>query len=184
MAYSTGSPANARAATSNAPPGSPSSANRPFFVPTRSSVIRSTPSRYGRQHVDAVVVRDRRLGLRPLAADIDVDVPADRSALVEDPSADRRLGALERAQKLADGGARDPMVRTAAGERAKRAAQGDEGHGRDPTVAHAACEYAGSARRRSATSASRGGACAPRCSGRRTVSATAIATSTSPAPIR
>ena len=38
-AYSTGSPANARAVTSNGAPGSPSSANRPFLVPTSSSVI-------------------------------------------------------------------------------------------------------------------------------------------------
>ena len=38
-AYSTGSPANARAVTSNGEPGSPSSTNRPFFVPTSNSVI-------------------------------------------------------------------------------------------------------------------------------------------------
>jgi hypothetical protein len=30
------------------------------------------------------------------------------------------------------------MVRTAAGERAKLAAQGDDRHGRDPTLAHEA----------------------------------------------
>ena len=38
-AYSTGSPANARAVTSNGEPGSPSSTNRPFLVPTSSSVM-------------------------------------------------------------------------------------------------------------------------------------------------
>ena len=44
IAYSTGSPANARARTANAPPGSPSRTNRPFLVPTSSSVIGSRPS--------------------------------------------------------------------------------------------------------------------------------------------
>ena len=39
MAYSTGSPANARAVISNGSPGSPSSTNSPFLVPTSSSVI-------------------------------------------------------------------------------------------------------------------------------------------------
>src|SRR3954468_4803424 len=184
IAYSTGSPANARPRTSNAPPGSPSSANRPFFVPTRSSVIRSSPSRYGRQDVDAVVLGDRRPRVRPLAADKDVDVPADRPALVEDPTAHRRLRALELAQQLADGRARDAMGRAAAGERAKRAAQGDEGHGSDPRVAHAARAYAGSAWRRSIASAPSAASRAARCSGWSTVSATAMATSTSPAPIR
>src|SRR5919112_79930 len=129
IAYSTGSPANARAVTSNAPPGSPASANRPFFVPTRSSVIRGSPSRNGGQDVDAVLLSARPPPASPFAADKDVDVPADRAALVEDPAAHRRLRLLELAQQLADGRARDPMVRAAAGEGTQRATQGDEGHG-------------------------------------------------------
>ena len=39
MAYSTGSPANARAVIANGSPGSPSRTNSPFLVPTSSSVI-------------------------------------------------------------------------------------------------------------------------------------------------
>ena len=48
-AYSTGSPANARAVTANGDPGSPSSANRPFLVPTSSSVTRLRRSREARR---------------------------------------------------------------------------------------------------------------------------------------
>ena len=39
IAKSTGSPANARLETSKLEPGSPSSTNRPFFVPSSSSVM-------------------------------------------------------------------------------------------------------------------------------------------------
>ena len=58
IAYSTLWPANARAVISNPPPVSPSRRNRPFFVPTSSSVTSSSRDRG--EHVDAVGVADRR----------------------------------------------------------------------------------------------------------------------------
>src|SRR3954453_18268847 len=102
MAYSTGSPANARAVTTNAPPGSPSSANRPFFVPTSSSVI-SSSSRDRGQDVEAVVRAAPRLPPPGLAVDEPFDVPADPPALVEDPAGERRALALQGAHQLAHG---------------------------------------------------------------------------------
>ena len=53
---------------------------------------------------------------------------ADEPSLVEDPARHRRLGPLQRTQELADGRARDLMVRAPAGERAEGAAKPDEGH--------------------------------------------------------
>src|SRR5918992_6372714 len=96
-AYSTGSPANCRAVTSNPACGEPSSANSPFLVPTSSSLTRSS-SRDRRQDVHAVGLPDRRALLRRLAVDEDVDVAPDVAALVEDPARDGVLGALELGQ--------------------------------------------------------------------------------------
>src|SRR3954471_11978686 len=93
IAYSTGSPANARAVTSNAPPGSPSSTNRPFFVATSSSVISGASGDRG-QDVDTAVGGHGRVLPAALPVDEDVDVAADARALVEDPAVQRRLLAL------------------------------------------------------------------------------------------
>src|SRR5439155_25947948 len=126
LAYSTGCPAKARAVTSNGSPGSPSSANRPFFVPTRSCVISPSSSRDRRQDVDPVVRPDRRVLLAGLTVDEDVDVPPEGPALVEDPAAQRRPVALERAQQLADGRARERVLGAAAGELLQRSTQRDD----------------------------------------------------------
>src|SRR3954451_25082367 len=90
IAFSTGSPANARAVISKAPPGSPSSANRPLRVLMSNSVMASA-SGDGGEHVDAVVVGDRRVEADALAVEEDVDVAADHAALVEDPAARGRM---------------------------------------------------------------------------------------------
>src|SRR3954469_9497781 len=126
MAYSTGSPANARAVTANASPGAPSSANSPFLVPTSSSVI-SSSSRDRGQDVDAVVRTDRRLLPRGLAVDEHVDVAADPAALVEDPAAHRRALALQHAHELADGAGFQRMLRRA-GHRLQLPSEPDERH--------------------------------------------------------
>src|SRR3954454_9722596 len=86
MAYSTGSPANARAVTSNVEPGSPSSTKSPFLVPTTSSVMSRSSSRDRRQDVDSVVRAALRFLLAELTVDKDVEMPPQRPALVEDPS--------------------------------------------------------------------------------------------------
>src|SRR5437763_5028172 len=93
-AWSTGSPANARALIENSPPGSPSSTNSPFFVPTTSSVMCSS-SRDRGEHLDPVAGTD--LGPLPAALPVHehVDVPPDPSPLVQDPAGHRRLRALE-----------------------------------------------------------------------------------------
>src|SRR5215217_7422839 len=122
MAKSTGSPANARAVTSNPCPGSPSSTNRPFFVPTISSVTRSAPRDSG-QHVDRVPGGDRRVQAGLLAVDIDVDVAADLPALVENPAGQGRVLAFERGQQLSDGRAVELQARLAAGPCSQRAAK-------------------------------------------------------------
>src|SRR5215217_5602388 len=113
-AYSTGSPANARAVTSKPSPGEPSSAKRPFLVPISSSLTRSVhpwfggrrssrPAGDGRQHVHPVGRPDRRGRLRRLAVDEDVDVAPDVPALVEDPPGHRGLRPLEVLQQSDDG---------------------------------------------------------------------------------
>src|SRR3954447_5338598 len=103
MAYSTGSPANARAVTANASPGAPSSANRPFLVPTSSSVI-SSSSRDRGQDVDVVSIGHGRLLAPSLPVDEHVDVAADPAALVEDPAGQRRALDLEGAHQPAHRG--------------------------------------------------------------------------------
>src|SRR2546421_11094315 len=99
MAYSTGSPGNARAVTANSPPGSPSSANRPFLVPTSSSVI-SASSRDRGEDVDAVLRLDRRLLPPGLAVDEHVDVAANPAPLLEDPARRDRARELHPAHQL------------------------------------------------------------------------------------
>ena len=71
-------------------------------------------SRDRRQDVDPVVRADRGLLPAVLAVDEHVDVPPQGAALVEDPAAQLRLVALERDQQLADGPARERMLRAAA----------------------------------------------------------------------
>src|SRR4051794_41962225 len=95
IAYSTGSPANARAVTSNPSAGVPSSTNSPFFVPTSSSVMSGT-SGDRRKDVDAVFRADGRVPGAPLPVHIDVDVAAQAAPLLEDPAGEGRLLALER----------------------------------------------------------------------------------------
>src|SRR4051812_26572676 len=99
IAYSTGSPAKARAVTSNPSAGVPSSTNSPFLVPTSSSVMSGTSGDRGKD-VDTVVGADRRVRGAALAAHVDVDVAAQAAALVEDPAGERRLLALERGEHL------------------------------------------------------------------------------------
>ena len=111
----------ARSVTSNAAPGSPSSTNRPFLVPTSSSVMRFLPrSRAGRRPGRRPATGVSSLPL--LAVDEHVDVAADPVALVEDPAVERRLSPFEVLQQLADRRARDAML-AAAGERLQRSAQ-------------------------------------------------------------
>src|SRR3954447_6029082 len=112
MAYSTGSPGNARAVTANSPPGSPSSANRPFLVPTSSSVI-SSSSRDRGEDVDAVLRLDRRLLPPGLAVDEHVDVAADPAPLVEDPPGEPRARELQRVHELAHRGRVQRVLRRA-----------------------------------------------------------------------
>src|SRR3954469_15708611 len=112
MAYSTGSPENARAVTANSSPGAPSSAKSPFLVPTSSSVI-SSSSRDRGQDVDAVVRGDRRLLPPGLAVDEHVDVAPDPAALVEDPPAHGRALALQHPHELADGAGLQRVLRRA-----------------------------------------------------------------------
>ena len=109
IAYSTGSPANARAVTSNPSPGAPSSTNRPFFVPTSSSVIGHLRDRG--KDVDAVVRADGRVGPATLAADEDVDVAAQHRA--RRGSSPPGPAARVRAQHLGDGRPRQHVVVTA-----------------------------------------------------------------------
>src|SRR5215213_11667945 len=101
-AYSTGSPANARAVTSNGEPGSPSSTKSPFLVPTTSSVMSRSSSRDRRQDVDSVVRADLRVLLAELAVDKDVDMPPQRPALVEDPALQGGVRPLEPRQRRPD----------------------------------------------------------------------------------
>src|SRR4051812_44911905 len=126
MAYSTGSPANARAVTANSSPGAPSSAKSPFLVPTSSSVI-SSSSRDRGQDVDAVVRGDRRLLPPGLAVDEHVDVAPDPAALVEDPPAHGRALALQHPHELADGAGLQRVLRRA-GHRLQLSSEPDERH--------------------------------------------------------
>src|SRR3954467_7017489 len=114
MAYSTGSPAKARWATSNGEPGSPSSTNRPFFVPTDNSVISSASGDRG-QHVDLVAGLHRRRGLAQLAVDKHVDVAAHVAALVQDPAVQVGVRPLELLQELGHGRAGELVVGLPAG---------------------------------------------------------------------
>src|SRR4051794_3051831 len=116
MAYSTGSPANARAVTSNVEPGSPSSTKSPFLVPTSNSVMSRSSSRDGRQDVDTVVRSDLRVLPAELAVDKDVDVPPQRSALVEDPARQRGIRPLQGAQRRPDRRPFDRVLRAVARE--------------------------------------------------------------------
>src|SRR5215213_836903 len=129
MAYSTGSPANARAVTSNPSAGVPSSTNSPFFVPTSSSVMSDTSGDRGKD-VDAVVLADGRVRRAALPAHIDVDVAAQAAALVEDPAREGGLLALERGEYLGDGRAVQRMIGAAAGQALERFSEADGGHRR------------------------------------------------------
>src|SRR3954451_20839822 len=108
IAYSTGWPANARAVTSNGAPGSPSSTKSPFLVPTSSSVMSRSSSRDRRQDVDTVLCADFRVLAAQLAVDEDVDVPPQRTALVEDPALDGGVLPLDPGQRSPD---REPLDR-------------------------------------------------------------------------
>ena len=66
--------------------------------------------------------------LTPFAVVEDVDVLADAAVLVEDPARDRRVDALERAQRVADRRAVHLDLGRAAGEIAKGRAQPHDGH--------------------------------------------------------
>ena len=120
------------AVTSNGAPGSPSSTNRPFLVPSSSSVIARRPRapaarRSGPRRATGVSCAPE------LAVHEHVDVAAERAALVEDPAARRRMLALELAQQLADGAAVDRVLGAIAGELLERAAEAHEWHGPDPS---------------------------------------------------
>src|SRR5919201_5796527 len=111
IAYSTGSPANARAVTAHGSPGSPASTNRPLRVPTSNSVI--SPSRDRLEDLDAVVRCDRGVLAPVLAVDEHADVLAEEPALVEDPAPDRGLRALQAAQHVEHRRALDRVIRAA-----------------------------------------------------------------------
>src|SRR5436853_5131700 len=128
MAWSTGSPANARAVISNSPPGSPSSTNRPFFVPTTSSVMWVSTSRDRGKHVDPVLGTDRRLLAAAFSVDEYVDVPADESALVEDPAVDRGLRLLQPNHQVPHRGARHVVLGSIAGELLQRSPKAHDCH--------------------------------------------------------
>src|SRR5215218_6096961 len=117
IAYSTGSPANARAVTSKPSAGVPSSTNRPFLVPTSSSVISCTSGDRGKD-VDAVLGADGGVARAAFPAHVDVDVAAQPAALVEDPARQGGLLALQR------------VIGPAAGQAPEGFAESHGGHGR------------------------------------------------------
>src|SRR3954465_14886041 len=129
LAYSTGSPANPRAVTSNPSAGVPSSTNSPFFVPTSSSVMSGTSGDRGKD-VDAVVRADGRVRRAALPMHVDVDVAAQGAALVEDPARGGRLLALEGGEPLGDGRAVQRVIGATAGQALERFSEAHGGHRR------------------------------------------------------
>src|SRR5439155_3768879 len=88
----------------------------------------ASTSRDCRQDIDAVIGGDGRITAAHLAVHEDVDVAADPTALVEDPAAGRRVGALELAQQLDHRGALDRMLARPACELLQRASYADDRH--------------------------------------------------------
>src|SRR3954462_7662282 len=139
MAHSTGSPANARAVTSNGEPGSPSSTKSPFLVPTTSSVMSRSSSRDRRQDVDSVVRADLRVLLAELAVDKDVDMPPQRPALVEDPALQGGVRPLEPGQRRPNRHPLDRMLGAIPRQPFEGLPETDARHAPDPRRAGSRC---------------------------------------------
>src|SRR5215217_8669696 len=129
IAYSTGSPANARAVTSKPSAGVPSSTNRPFLVPTSSSVISCTSGDRGKD-VDAVLGADGGVARAAFPAHVHVDVAAQPAALVEDPARQGGLLALQRGEHVGHRRALQRVIGPAAGQAPEGFAESHGGHGR------------------------------------------------------
>ena len=123
------------AVTSNGAPGSPSSTNRPFLVPTSSSVIGVILPRSPGSTSTWSSAPTARVLRAELAVHEHVDVPPQQPALVEDPAARRRMLALEREQQIADRRALDRVLGAVAGEPLERPADAYDGHRMDPSQA-------------------------------------------------
>src|SRR6266545_2039849 len=88
-------------------------------------VVRATGD--GGQHVDPIASSHRRVGGRPFLVHEHGDVWPDLALIVEDPSDEPRIRALQRLEELSDRGAIDLDLATPS-QVAKRRTKGDDGH--------------------------------------------------------